>query len=406
MKVFVLNNGSSSLKYKVFDMTDESVLAAGLVEKIGFKGSLQPVTYEPAGRDKVKTETTLANHREALRYVLDQLTDKEMGVLNSLEEIAAIGHRVLHGKEAFRDSTLVGEKELATLKEFIELGPLHMPANIMGIEACMALMPGVPQVAVFDTAFHQTMPESSYLYALPYEYYEKYGVRRYGFHGTSHKYLTQRTAQLMNKKPEEINILTCHLGNGSSIAAVEAGRCVDTSMGFTPLEGLVMGTRCGDIDPAVIPFLGNKLGLSYDELDVLMNKKSGLLGLSGVSNDMRDIAQARREGNKRAQIAFELFIKRLVKYIGAYYLELGRLDAIVFAGGIGENDSEVRERVCEKLAPLGVVIDKKLNAATRGEEVRLSTGDSAIEVWVIPTNEELMIARDTLRIAKEAVQVS
>lgn len=404
MKVLVINSGSSSLKYKVFDMTDERVLASGLVEKIGVAGDLQPVTYQPTGRDKIKAEESLPTHRDALQYVLNQLSDPEVGVLGSLSEIRAVGHRVLHGKEIFTKSTLIGEKEIEALKTLIEVGPLHMPANIGGIEACMALMPGVPQIAVFDTAFHQTMPKAAYLYALPYEYYERFGIRKYGFHGTSHRYLTLRTAELMGKKPEDINLITCHLGNGSSLAAIKGGKCYDTSMGFTPLEGLVMGTRCGDIDPAVIPFLGNKLNLTWDELDTLMNKKSGLLGLSGVSSDMRDLGAAREQGNERAQIAFDVFIHRLVSYIGAYYVELGGADAIVFAGGIGENDWEVRDLVCERLAVLGVSIDRGLNRRVRGQEVKLSTEDSAIEIWVVPTDEELMIARDTAALARELVK--
>ena len=403
MKILVVNSGSSSLKYRIFDMTDESILAFGQVEKIGL-GGRQPVTYEPVGGEKIKSEETLADHREALRHVLGQLSDADIGVVESLTEIRAVGHRVLHGMEVFKESTLVGEKEVAKLKDMIEVGPLHMPANIMGIEACMALMTNVPQVTVFDTAFHQTMPESSYLYALPYEYYEKFGVRRYGFHGTSHKYLTQRMATLMDKAPEELNLITCHLGNGSSLAAVRDGKCFDTSMGFTPLEGLVMGTRCGDIDPALIPFLGNKLNLSWDELDQLMNTKSGLLGLSGVSSDMRDLGEARAAGNARAQIAFDVFLQRLVHYIGAFYLELGGADAIVFSGGIGENDAEVRELVCNKLAVLGVSVDLDLNSRIRGKEVKLSTDDSSMEVWIVPTNEELMIARDTLALAQEVVR--
>jgi acetate kinase len=404
MKILVINSGSSSLKYKLFDMVDESVLASGLVEKIGIEGYLQPVTYEPTDGEKLKTEETLKTHREALRHVLGQLSDKEVGVIGSLAEIRAVGHRVLHGKELFTESTVVGQKEVDLLKTLIEVGPLHMPANIMGIEACMSLMPGVPQVTVFDTAFHQTMPKASYLYALPYEYYEQFGVRRYGFHGTSHRYLTQRTAELMGKKPGKLNLITCHLGNGSSIAAVRGGKCFDTSMGFTPLEGLVMGTRCGDIDPALIPFLGNKLNLSWDELDTLMNKKSGLLGLSGVSSDMRDLGAAREKGNARAQMAFDVFLHRLVQYIGAFYVGLGGADAIVFAGGIGENDAEVRDLVCQRLAVIGVSIDRDLNSRIRSKEVKLSTDDSAIDVWVVPTDEELMIARDTLALAREAVQ--
>ncbi|NLJ85618.1 MAG: acetate kinase [Firmicutes bacterium] len=403
MKVLVINSGSSSLKYRLFDMTDESVLAFGSVEKIGIRG-LQPVTYEPVGQGKLKSEENLKDHREALRHVLGQLSDPKIGVIKTLAELRAVGHRVLHGKEEFKESTRVGEKEVALLKTMIEVGPLHMPANIMGIEACMALMPDVPQIAVFDTAFHQTMPPASYLYALPYECYEKYGVRRYGFHGTSHRYLTQRTAELMGKDPKSIDLITCHLGNGSSIAAVRGGKCFNTSMGFTPLEGLVMGTRCGDIDPALIPFLGNKMNLSWDELDTLMNKKSGLLGLSGVSSDMRDLAAARKAGNARAQMAFDVFMQRLIHYVGAFYVQLGGADAIIFSGGIGENDSEVRELVCRQLGVLGISIDTGLNSRVRSKEVKLSTADSTVEVWIVPTNEELLIARDTLALAQEVVQ--
>ena len=404
MKILVINSGSSSLKYKVFDMTDESVLASGLVEKIGIPGDSQLVTYQPTGKDKIKAEETLPTHRDALRHVLEQLSNPEIGVLDSLSEIRAVGHRVLHGKEVFTESTLLSANEVDVLKTLIEVGPLHMPANIMGIEACMTLMPGTPQVAVFDTAFHQTMPKASYLYALPYEYYKEFGIRRYGFHGTSHRYLTQRTAELMGKDSADITLITCHLGNGSSLAAVKDGKCYDTSMGFTPLEGLVMGTRCGDIDPAIIPFLGNKLNLSWDELDTLMNKKSGLLGLSGVSSDMRDLGAAREQGNERAQIAFDLFLHRLVPYIGAFDVDLIGADDQVFAGGIGENDAEVRELVCDRLAVLGVAIDRELNRTVRSKEVKLSTDDSSIEVWVVPTDEELMIARDTVALSNEAVQ--
>ncbi|NLK08939.1 MAG: acetate kinase [Firmicutes bacterium] len=403
MKILVVNGGSSSLKYKVFDMTHESILAVGQVEKIGI-AERQPVTYEPAGREKVKSEVALADHREAVGFVLEQLSAPGSGIVESLTEIRAVGHRVLTGMEEFKDSTVVGDKEVAILKDMIEVGPLHMPANIAGIEACMAFMPNVPQVAVFDTAFHQTMPESSYLYALPYEYYEKYGVRRYGFHGTSHRYLTQRTATLLGKPQEELNLITCHLGNGSSLVAVKNGKCFNTSMGFTPLEGLVMGTRCGTIDPALVPFLANKLNLDWDEMDRVMNHESGLLGLSGVSSDMRDLGEARASGNTRAQIAFDVFMQSLIHYIGAFYLELGGADAIIFSGGIGENDAEVRELVCKQLAVLGVSVDFELNSRIRSKEIRLSTEDSNIEVWVVPTNEEVMIARDTLALAQEVVR--
>ncbi|NLV91860.1 MAG: acetate kinase [Firmicutes bacterium] len=401
MKVLVLNSGSSSLKYRVFDMTDESVLASGLVERIGLTG-IQQITHERTGADKVTVEKDIPNHKQALSDVFELLTDSEHGVLTSLSDVHAVGHRVLHGKEAFKDSVLVDRDVVSTLKDFVEMGPLHMPANIGGIEACLEILgDSVPQVAVFDTAFHQTMPEYAYTYAIPYEMYEKYGVRRYGFHGTSHKYLTQRAAEILGKSLDEINLITAHMGNGCSITAVEKGKCIDTSMGLTPLEGLVMGTRSGDLDPAVLPFLGDKLGLGLAELDEFLNKKSGLLGISGLSNDMRDIHRARKEGNSRAQLAFDMFVYRLAKYVGAYYVALGgKVDALVFAGGIGENDDELRAAACEKLSGLGIVLDESVNTGLRGKEATISASESKIRVMTLPTNEELMIARDTKRLAE------
>lgn len=401
MKVLVLNSGSSSLKYKVFDMTNESVLASGLVERIGLTG-IQRVTHQRTDAEKVVREGDIPNHKVALKAVFELLTDPEHGVFSSLEDIGAVGHRVLHGKEAYKDSVLINGQVVATLNTFIDVGPLHMPANIGGIEACLELLgKDIPQVAVFDTAFHQTMPDYAYMYAIPYNLYEEYGVRKYGFHGTSHKYLTLRTAELLGKSVDEVNLITAHLGNGCSVTAVENGKCVDTSMGLTPLEGLVMGTRSGDLDPAVLPFLGDKLGLSLSELDNLLNKQSGLLGVSGLSNDMRDIHKARMEGNKRAQLAFDMFVYRLAKYIGGYYTILnGKVDALVFTGGIGENDDVARAAVCERLAGLGVKLDPSVNDALRGKEATISAPDSKIRVMVVPTDEELMIARDTVRLVQ------
>lgn len=405
MKVLVLNSGSSSLKYKVFDMADESVLATGLVERIGLTGT-QKITHQRTGDEKIVREQDIPTHKVALQAVFDLLTDPAHGVFTSLKDIGAVGHRVLHGKEAFKDSVLVNGQVVATLNTFLDVGPLHMPANVGGIEACIELLGNdIPQVAVFDTAFHQTMPDYAYMYAIPYRMYEEFGVRKYGFHGTSHKYLTQRTAELLGKSVDEINLITAHLGNGSSVSAVEHGKCIDTSMGLTPLEGLVMGTRSGDLDPAVLPFLGEKLGLDLPELDNLLNKQSGLLGISGLSNDMRDINKARLEGNKRAQLAFDMFVYRLVKYIGSYYTVLnGKVDALVFTGGIGENDDLAREAVCQRLAGLGVKLDASVNKGLRGKEATISTADSKIRVMVVPTNEELMIARDTVRLAKSKTE--
>lgn len=405
MNILVLNSGSSSLKYKLFDVKNESVSATGHIERIGMLNNGKAVlTHCNAGGDKTQIEADIADHREALRLVLSILQDSEKGVISTLDEIKAVGHRVLHGKEAFSDSVLVTEEVLKTLRGFIDIGPLHMPANIMGIEACISLMPGVPQVAVFDTAFHQTMPRHAFLYAIPYELYEKYGVRRYGFHGTSHKYVSQRSAEILGKPLSELKLITLHLGNGCSAAAIKEGKVVDTSMGYTPLEGLVMGTRCGDIDPAIVPFLEKNVGLSDKEIDDLMNKKSGLWGITGMSSDMRDIQAARAEGNLRAEDAFQLFIYRVIKYVGAYTVAMGGLDAIVFTAGIGENDRGVRAEVCKALKCIGVDMDEKKNDTMmpgQAREAILSTAESKIKVLVVPTNEELMIAKDTYRLVKD-----
>jgi acetate kinase len=394
--ILVLNSGSSSLKYKLFSMEDERVLASGVVERIGSTGTPARVTHQKGDGDKFQKDKTVLNHQEALRIVLDLLLDAEQGVLQSLDEIGAIGHRVLHGAEYFTDSVLVDDQVLAKLEELRELGPLHMPANIMGIRACRELMPKVKQVATFDTAFHQTMPRKAFLYAVPYQLYTDYRVRRYGFHGTSHRYVTSRTAEIL--KRNDLKIITLHLGNGSSVAAVDSGKVLDTSMGFTPLEGLVMGTRSGDLDPAIVPFIGQKLGLSPEETDAYLNKKSGFLGVAGYS-DMRDI-QKMRAIEPRAEDAYQMFIHRLVKYVGAYIAVLKGLDALVFTAGIGENDWLVREDLCRELEFMGVKIDPAKNTGKRGEELIISAPDSKVTVMVIPTNEELMIARDAYRLVR------
>lgn len=397
MKVLVINCGSSSLKYQLVDMNDENVLAKGLVERIGIEGSI--LKHEIPGKDKVKIEKPMDNHKVALGLVLDALVDKDHGAVASMEEISAVGHRVVHAGEKFSQSVVINEDVLKALEECIDLAPLHNPPNIMGITACQELMPNVPMVGVFDTAFHQTMPKSSYIYALPYEYYEKYRVRKYGFHGTSHKYVSERAAAMLNKDIKDLKIITCHLGNGASLTAVDGGKSVDTSMGFTPLEGLVMGTRCGDIDPAIIKFVMEKEGISINEVDNVMNKKSGVLGVSGVSSDFRDIENAENEGNERAGLALEMFDKRVKKYIASYAAVMGGVDAIVFTAGLGENSASNREKICNGLEFMGVSIDSDKNNM-RGKEAIVSTDDSKVKVMVIPTNEELMIARDTQKLVQ------
>lgn len=395
MNVLVINCGSSSLKFQVIDMEKKEVKAKGLVERIGIADSR--VKYEPTEMDEVVISQDIPNHKVAIKLVLDAITDENHGVVGSLSEIQAVGHRVVHGGEAFNESVLINDEVMKTLEECVELAPLHNPANILGIEACQELMPKTPMVGVFDTAFHQTIAPVNYIYALPYEYYEKHRVRRYGFHGTSHKYVSERAAEILGK--DSVNVITCHLGNGSSISAVKDGVCIDTSMGFTPLEGLVMGTRCGDIDPAIIPFLGKKENLSYDEIDSIMNKKSGVLGVSGVSSDFRDLEKAAEEGNFRAQLALDMFASKVVKYIGSYMTEFDHLDAIVFTAGVGENSASMRAKIVNDLKLFGIEIDEKENDM-RGKEKVVSTADSKIKVIVIPTNEELMIAKDTLELTK------
>lgn len=392
MKILVINCGSSSLKYQLIDMETEELMAKGLVERIGIDGSR--IKHETIGKEKKTIETPMQDHKRALELVMESLTNEEYGAIKSLDEIDAVGHRVVHGGEDFAQSVIIDEKVLKGIEDNVEIAPLHNPPNIMGIKACQRLLPNVKQVAVFDTAFHQTMPAESYIYALPYEYYEKYKIRRFGFHGTSHKYITNRAAEMLGKDVNEVNLITCHLGNGSSICAVKNGKSIDTSMGFTPLEGLAMGTRCGDLDPAILPFLMEKENLSTDEINTLINKKSGVLGISGVSSDFRDIEAARDEGNKRAKLALDIFEKRVRGYIGSYMTELDHVDALVFTAGVGENSIEMRESIVNGLKSLGIKIDTERNNV-RGEDKLISADDSSIKIFVIPTNEELMIARDT-----------
>ena len=393
MKVLVINCGSSSLKYQLFDMTDESVLCKGLVERIGIEGS--KLTHKVNG-EKLVVEEPMKDHTEAINHVFDALLDEKYGVIKSLDEVSAIGHRVLHGGDKLTESCIIDDKVKDKIREFIKFGPLHNPANLMGIEACEKLAPGKKNIAVFDTAFHQTMPAKTFMYAIPYEYYEDYRLRKFGFHGTSHRYITLRTQQLLGK--EDINIITVHLGNGSSIAAVKDGKCYDTSMGLTPLEGLLMGTRSGDLDPTVMTFLMNEKGYSADEMNQILNKKSGVLGVSGISSDFRDLEEEAEKGNDRAQLALDMFIERVKRYIGGYMAELGHVDAICFAGGIGENSSSMRKDILDTFEELGVKLDLEKNN-TR-EEALISADDSKVKVYVVPTNEELMIARDTLDLAK------
>ena len=392
MFVFVLNCGSSSFKYQLLDMTDERRVASGVVERIGMDDSV--LAYEPAGGEKTKETGQIANHEVAIKKVLDKLVDPKIGVIKSLSDIGAIGHRVVHGGEKFSGSVLITDPVIAALKQNIPLAPLHNPPNITGIEAMQKALPGTPNVGVFDTSFHASMPPESYIYALPYEWYEQYHVRRYGFHGTSHRFVSERAAQMLGIPSAQFNCITCHMGNGSSITAVRNGKSYDTSMGMTPLEGLVMGTRCGDVDAGIPSYLAANVGFSFADIDNAFNKKSGLLGISGVSSDMRDLQKAAAEGNARARLALDVLCHRVLKYIGAYAVELGRVDAIILTGGIGENDTLFRAAVVERLTILGIKLDAEANKA-RGAEVVISTADSAIKVLVVPTNEELVIARDT-----------
>jgi acetate kinase len=398
MKVLVINCGSSSLKYQVLNMTSETLLAKGLVERIGIEGSA--ITHEKIGaQDKFKLVTPMESHKEAIGHVINALLDESHGVISSMNEIGAVGHRVVHAGEKYASSALIDAKVIETLEECIELAPLHNPPNILGIKACMELMPETPMVAVFDTAFHQTMPPEAYIYALPYKYYEKYKVRRYGFHGTSHKYVAERTADLLGVNLNDLKIITCHLGNGASVTAIKRGKCIDTSMGFTPLEGLVMGTRSGDLDPSIVSFIRDKEGIHlHDVIDVL-NKESGVLGISGVSSDFRDLDAAVEEGNDRASLAIKVFAHKVRFYIGAYIAEMNGVDAIVFTAGLGENSANMRSVICAELGNLGIKLDLVKNNV-RGKETIISRDDSRVAILLIPTNEELMIARDTYKITR------
>lgn len=396
MKVLVINCGSSSLKYQLIDAQTEKALAVGLCERIGIDGRLN---HTPAGGEKVVINKDMPDHEVAVQMVLDELTDEKYGVISDLKEIDAIGHRVVHGGEKFASSVVINDEVMAAIEECNPLAPLHNPANLIGIRACQAIMPGVPNVAVFDTAFHQTMEPTAFMYGLPYECYEKYKVRRYGFHGTSHSFVSKRAIALAGLDPENSKVIVCHLGNGASVSAVKNGKSVDTSMGLTPLEGLVMGTRSGDIDPAIIEYLAHSMDKSLEEVMKILNKESGVYGLSGVSSDFRDLEKAADEGNKKAQLAQDVFGYRVAKYIGAYTAAMNGVDAIAFTAGLGENNGIMREYVCSFLGYLGVEIDKEKNSV-RGEETIVSTPNSKVKVLVVPTNEELAIARETMELVK------
>jgi len=397
MKILVINCGSSSLKYQLIDMENENSLSTGLVERIGIEGS--KLTQKVEGREKYVLTVPMKNHKDAIAHVIDTLLDEVQGVIKSSDEIGAVGHRVVHGGEKYSTSVIIDDEVMKDLEEFSVLAPLHNPPNIIGINACKELMPDTTMVAVFDTAFHQTMPEKAFLYGLPYELYKENHIRKYGFHGTSHKYVSQRAAEMLDKDLKDLKLITCHLGNGASVSAVRGGVSVDTSMGFTPLEGLLMGTRCGDIDPAIIPYLMDVKGYSYDEVNNIMNKKSGVLGLSGVSSDFRDIEDAAAEGNERAKLALDVFHYRVKKYIGYFMAAMNGVDAVIFTAGLGENAVETREEIVSDMEWFGIELDREKNKV-RGKERIVSTDDSKVKVIVIPTNEELMIARDTLSLVK------
>ncbi|MBR5843938.1 MAG: acetate kinase [Bacteroidaceae bacterium] len=399
MKILVLNCGSSSVKYKLFDLDTQEVMAQGGVEKLGLKDSFIKFTL-PSGEKKV-LEVDMPEHRSAISTILGVLTNEEYGCIKTLDEISAVGHRVVHGAEKFNSSVLITDEMIAQVKDCYDLAPLHNPANIIGIEAISELLPSAPQVGVFDTAFHQTMPAKAFMYPLPYEMYEKYGVRRYGFHGTSHRYVSRRACEFLGLPYEDQKIITCHIGNGGSITAVMNGVSVDTSMGLTPVEGLMMGTRSGDVDAGALAYIMNKEGLDVNGLSNLINKKSGVLGVTGLSSDMRDIEDAIKEGNERAKLALDMYEYRIIKYVGSYIAAMNGVDVIVFTGGVGENQTTTREVVTNNLSFMGVKIDKELNAKTRGKECLLSTPDSTVKVVVIPTDEELMIATDTRAIVEK-----
>ena len=394
MKILVLNCGSSSIKYALYDMDSKTVMTSGGAERVGLDGAF--VKVKLANGEKKQVMHDIPEHTEGVKFIFSLLTDPEIGVIKDLKEIDAVGHRMVHGGEKFNKSVLLTEEVLKVFEECTDLAPLHNPANLKGVRAVQELMPGLPQVGVFDTAFHQTMPKEAYMYAVPYELYEKYGVRRYGFHGTSHRYVSQRVCEFLGVKPEGKKIITCHIGNGASIAAVKDGKCIDTSMGLTPLEGLMMGTRSGDIDGGAITFIQKKLGLDADGMSSLLNKKSGMLGITGISSDMREIDAACEEGNERALLATDMYFYRIRKYIGAYAAAMDGCDIIVFTAGVGENQASMREKVCEGLSFMGVKVDVEKNSGIHGEEAVISTPDSKVTVVVIPTDEELMIATDTM----------
>lgn len=396
MNILVINCGSSSLKFQLINSDSEAVLGKGLCDRIGINGSF--IAFTPAGKDKITKEVPMKDHTDAIALVIEALTDKENGVVSSLEEIGAVGHRIVHGGEKFNKATLIDEAVMEAIAECNDLAPLHNPANIIGVRACQELMPNTPMVAVFDTAFHQTMPEEAYLYGLPYEYYEKYKIRRYGFHGTSHDYVSHRAAQMLGKNYEDLKMIVCHLGNGASVSAVKNGKCVDTSMGLTPLEGLIMGTRSGDLDPAILEFICNKENIDIKEMLTILNKKSGVFGLSeNFSSDFRDLEDGYFKGQENCIRAVKAFCYRVAKYVGAYTASMNGVDAICFTAGIGENTAFVREIILEYLGFLGINLNKEANSK-RGEDIEISTKDSKVKVLVIPTNEELAIARQTLEL--------
>ncbi len=399
MKILVINAGSSSLKYQLIDLGNEHVIAKGLCERIGISGSV--LKYKPAAGEGYEVHEDMRDHMDAIKLVLDALVNPETGVIGGMDEIGAVGHRIVHGGEKFKGSVLITDEVIRQIEAICDLAPLHNPANLMGIRACRAIMPNTPMVGVFDTAFHQSMPEEAYLYGLPYEAYSDLMIRRYGFHGTSHYYISQRAIELLGLPAQETRIITCHLGNGSSICAVKGGKSIDTSMGFTPLEGVPMGTRCGDMDPAIVTYLMDKLSLNTKEMNAYMNKKSGVAGVSGVSSDFRDLDDAARNGNARAKLAVDMFAYKVKKYIGAYAAAMNGVDAIVFSAGVGENDKAVREKILTGLDYLGLEVDFEYNrAAPRGCEIVISKPESRVKVYVIPTDEEMVIARDTAKLAK------
>lgn len=397
MIIFILNCGSSSIKYQLINTQNEYVMAKGLIERIGMDGAILKHSVHNAAAVEIKAE--IPNHKVGIQMIIQALTDEANGVIKSMAEIEAVGHRIVHGGERFGDSVLITPDVIESIEDCYEIAPLHNPPNMEGVRACQEIMPNVWQVAVFDTAFHQTMPPEAYLYGLPYEEYENYGLRRYGFHGSSHKYVAHRAARLMEQDITDLRIITCHLGNGASLAAVKYGHSVDTSMGFTPLEGLIMGTRCGEIDPTVVQFLIKKKGITPEEMDVELNRRSGVLGISGISSDFRDLETAMKAGNERAELAINMFCYRVRKYIGAYAAAMGGVDAVVFTAGLGENSSLVRKKICQSLKFIGIKLDLVRNDV-RGKEKEISAEDSPVKVFVIPTNEELVIARDTLRLCR------